>query len=99
MSNFQFPSRASRDAYLRDRAKRDQSQRRKNLLMKWFLTICTVVIVCLPATLFFLLKGALQPDGFWQNFAVWVVGIAVFGGLQIWMIVAGLGILATVIWN
>jgi hypothetical protein len=76
-----------------------KARRRHLAIQKWLLTIGTILVMSIPADLFFIIKGSLNPEGFWQNFAVWVGGIAVFGAAQIWFVVLGLGFLVTVIWK
>jgi hypothetical protein len=48
-----------------------------------------LVLTFIPLWAFLAAKAALNPEGFWQKFAVGVGGIALLGGLQIFFLFVG----------
>jgi hypothetical protein len=55
----------------------------KNLAVQWVLQIISVLIAFLPTIFFFSVKALLSPEGFWQNFMVYGLGMWFLGGLQL----------------
>jgi len=71
--------------------------RRKDILFKWIVGIITLLFALLPTWAFLFIKSALTPEGFWQNFAVYGVGVWFLGGLQLVFLFIWIGILLYVI--
>jgi hypothetical protein len=71
----------------------------KETFYKWITTIIVTVIAFLPTIFWFLVKNMLNPEGFWQNFVVFGVGIYFLGFLQLVLIGIYIGVLIEVIWN
>lgn len=69
------------------------------LMQKWFLTIIGFVIAILPTLFWLFVKSVLAPDGFWQQFAVYGLGLFFLGGLQVVMLIMYLFLLATAVWD
>lgn len=76
-----------------------KSRKWKLLMQKWFFTIVGFVFAILPTLFWFFVKSVLAPDGFWQQFAVYGLGLFFLGGLQIVMLIMYLFLLATAIWD
>ena len=62
--------------------RRKRINRYKDLLFKWVLQIIAALIAFLPTIFFFSVKALLSPEGFWQNFVVYGIGVWFLGGLQ-----------------
>ena len=82
-----------------NKAKRQKRQRIKDFINKSIATVIVTVIAFLPTAFFFFAKNMMNPEGFWQNFAVYGIGVYFLGGIQIGFFFAWLGILLTVIWD
>lgn len=63
---------------------------------KVFLSLCTVAIAGIPSWIILSTKHLLEAEGFWQNFAVLVVGIFFLGTLQIIFLGFGLGVMIAI---
>jgi hypothetical protein len=59
----------------------------KDFSIKLFLQVAAVIIAFLPTAGFLLIKAALGPDGFWQQFVVYGLGIYFFGALQLVLLI------------
>jgi len=79
--------------------KRKRKRERNAFWGKWFLTSVFGALTFLPTIFFFAVKAALQPEGFWQQFVVYGVGLYFLGALQLAFLVVYLGALLTVIWS
>lgn len=66
--------------------------------MRVLVSLLAVVVMFIPTWLFLLLRNALHPEGFWQNFATGVVGISALGGLQLFLLFLGIWFLI-VMWK
>ena len=76
-----------------------RAQKRKDLRVKWFLTVVFGVASTIPTLLFLYIKGLMNPDGFWQTFAVYGFGVYFLGGLQIVSAIMYVGVLIEIIWE
>ena len=62
------------------------------------MTAITVVITLLPTGTFFLARTMLNPEGFWQEFAVLGVGVYLLAGLQILFGIGGI-VFLFIVWS
>lgn len=58
-----------------------------NPILKVCLSFVIVTIALLPTWFWLFLKNALNPEGFWQNFMIYGLGIYFLGALQIGLLV------------
>lgn len=56
-------------------------------MAKSLLTLAAVVVTFIPVWVFLAVRHVLHPAGFWQNLATGVAGVALLGGIQIFLIV------------
>ena len=57
------------------------------------------VVAFLPTIGFFILKHELDPQTFWEKFAVWGGGIALFGGIQLAFFIIVIQLIISVVWD
>ena len=59
--------------------------------MRIFLILLGAFVAFLPTLFFFLLKGLLNPTGFWEKAFTYGFGLYLLGGLQIlfWILLVG----------
>jgi hypothetical protein len=55
------------------------------IILDLVLVITSLVVVLMPVWLFLLVKRSLNPEGFGEAFAFWVIGIFLGGGLQLFL--------------
>ena len=55
----------------------------KDRLIQIVLTVICFVLMGIPTYFFLILKSILSPEGFWQKFLVYGVGVWFIGGVQI----------------
>lgn len=84
---------------MEDAKKKIKARRRIVLFQKWILSVVLGVFAFAPTIGFFILKHELDPQTFWEKFAVWGGGIALFGGIQLIFIVVFVQLLISVVWD
>jgi len=54
----------------------------------WLISLGIFIVMNIPAGVFLLVKHCLAPEGFWQKFVVYGLGVYFLGGVQIvfWII-------------
>lgn len=57
------------------------------LIIKWAIAIFYLCVALIPTGLFFLIKNFTNPDGFWQQIAIYGIGSYFLGGLQIVLLI------------
>lgn len=66
--------------------------------MHKFIAFIVVIIFCfIPSYIFFAIKYLVEPEGFWQNFAVYGLGMYVFGGVQVGLFILWLFLIIFII--
>jgi len=53
------------------------------LFCRLILSIILFILSCIPLGIFLGIKSSISPQGFWQQFAIYGLGIYLFGALQI----------------
>jgi hypothetical protein len=63
------------------------------VIKKVLLSLIVIAVGFIPVELYFLVKLAFGPEGFWQNFVLIVVALCFGGGVQLVLLIALLIIL------
>ena len=79
--------------------KHKRKQRHKNIISNWVLSIVCGIIAFIPLWFFLFVQTLLSPEGFWQKFVLYGVGLYFLGSLQLLFLFIYLGILINVIWK
>ena len=84
----------------------DRAKRLKRSVANWTLTIVkltltivSLAVALLPFWVFLLTKHLLNPQGFWEKFAVFAGGIVVGGGFQLFLLIIWLIFLVKAVWT
>ena len=93
------PFREQRIEFEKNAEKRRKKQHRIDFFQKSIFTFIVTAIAFMPTIMFFVVKNLLNPEGFWQKFVVFGVGVYFLGGIQIAFIIVWLMVLIQVIWD
>ena len=67
-------------------------------LLKWLMTLISLVLALLPVWFFILIKYLLAPEGFWQNLVLYGFGFWFLAGFQVLFCVLWI-IFVCAVWN
>jgi len=66
---------------------------------KIILTLGSLLVALIPLWFFLLVENLLSPEGFWQNFVVYGLGIYFLGIIQLVFLIIWIGSLIEVVWD
>ena len=66
-------------------------------LIKSGVSLLVALVALIPTWVFLLVKHFTQPEGFWQNFVVYGLGVWFLGSLQLIMAIGGIGVICSII--
>jgi hypothetical protein len=67
------------------------------VLKKIMLIVLTWVVCLIPVWIYLIGRGALHPQGFWQELAAAGLGLIVLGSVQVFLFVIGIAITVIVL--